>query len=63
MKAAGNLGGQQFGSSNDHSQFSYSIGINAFYSGAACMQPRVARANLNAVKRTSPFGRTTRAQS
>ena len=44
------VGGQQFGSSNDILSSNYGIGINARYSGASLMQPRVDRANLSAAE-------------
>jgi outer membrane protein len=44
------VAGQQFGSSNDILSSGYSIGISASMSGRSFMQPRVARANLEATE-------------
>lgn len=42
------FGGVAFGASSDQLSSNYSISVNASYSGASLLQPRVARANLNA---------------
>ncbi|NUQ11809.1 MAG: TolC family protein [Gemmatimonadaceae bacterium] len=44
------VAGQQFGASNDILNSSYSIGISASFSGRSLMQPRVARAGLDAAE-------------
>jgi outer membrane protein len=57
------FGGQQFGSSSDVLSSSYSIGISAFYSMRTLLQPRVAKANLNASEaEVNRSAATTRSQ-
>lgn len=42
------FGGVAFGATSDQLSSNYSVGISANYSGASLLQPRVAKANLNA---------------